>query len=64
MTLDELETVLDDALVKLSNDSKDTNALVSENASLSEVIDSIYESVYKCLDNFKEAILDYEEQKN
>lgn len=64
MTLDELETALDDALVKLSNNSKDTNDLISENAPLSKVIDNVYESVYKCLDNFKEAIIDYEKQKS
>ena len=56
MTLDELETVLDDALVKLSNDSKDTNDLICENASLSKVVE--------CFDNFKGAIIDYEKQKN
>lgn len=64
MTLDELETVLDDALVKLSNDSKDTNDLICENASLSKVVDNVYESVFKCFDNFKGAIIDYEKQKN
>lgn len=64
MTVDQLETALDDALVKLSQNQKDTtNVLISENAPLSKIIDSIYESVFECLESFKDEIIEYEANK-
>lgn len=65
MTTEKLESNLDNALVNLSQKIKDTtNELISENAPMSKIINSVYDNVFECLDKFKSAIVDYENDKS
>lgn len=65
MTAEELESALGGALDSLSRKVKDTtDVLISENAPMSQIINSVYDNIYKCLDEFKEIIVDYETSKS
>lgn len=65
MTAENLESALDDVLDKLSKEIKDTtDVLISENAPLSKIVNSVYDNVFECLDGFKSAIVDYENGKS
>lgn len=65
MTTEELESALDDALAEISKKIKDTtDALISENAPLSKIVNSVYDNIFQYLDKFKTAIVDYVNDKS
>ncbi len=64
MTLNELQSDLDLALVNLNRNKQKADKLISEGASVSTVIANVYDSVFKCLQDFGQAVIDYESHKD
>jgi len=60
MTLNELQSDLDLALVNLNKSRQKTDELISKGVPISDVIANVYDSVFKCIQDFGQAVVDYE----
>lgn len=63
MDISQLEKIMDEALKDYCNRVDETKRRYASNSELQEAISYLSSDVFRCLNDFEKAILDYEKQK-
>ena len=63
MDVSQLEKMMDEALKNYCNRVDETKRRYASNSELQEAISYLSSDVFRCLNDFEKAILDYEKQK-